>query len=417
MIDILMPRLSDTMEEGAIAVWHKKPGDHVSVGDILVEIETDKATMEYEAYEAGVLHDIVVGEGDQASIGTVIARLDDGAPSESADAAGAPQPASAMPSVLPDAHPAAGDALRRPDPDRVLATPLVRRIARERGIDLALLTGSGPGGRIVRADLGDGLGDDALPADAVALATGPALVSADGPSDARASTIVPFDRTREVISRRLAESSSSTPHFSVTVSAEVDALLALRAEINAREESRGRARVSVNDLVVRAAAIALREHPGINASYSAGGRGQTLLHGRVNIGIAVASPGGLVVPVVRDADGRTVSQITEESRRLAALAKDRRLGAADMTGGTFTISNLGMFGVEHFTAIINPPEGAILAVGAAVPEPVAIDGAVVVRSRMRLTLSADHRIIDGALAARFLAALAELLEHPLDLLV
>jgi pyruvate dehydrogenase E2 component (dihydrolipoamide acetyltransferase) len=421
MIDILMPRLSDTMEEGAIAVWHKKPGDRVDVGDVLVEIETDKATMEYEAYEAGILHDVLVPEGDLATIGMIIARLDDGSPQASASPASAPEVASAPAPVAPEEdHPAQGDVPPSAERGRVLATPLVRRLAHESNIDLALIAGSGPGGRIVRADLEEALEQRPTAAPASADRDTPRPVPA-GPladsADTRASTRVPFDRTREVISRRLAESSSATPHFSVTAVADVERLLALRADLNARQEAKDRSRLSVNDLVIRAAAVALREHPGVNASYSAEGRGQTLLHGHVNIGIAVASPTGLVVPVIAAADLKTASQIAEDSRRLASLAQDRGLRAADMSGGTFTVSNLGMFGVEQFTAIINPPEGAILAVGAALPEPVAIDGAVEIRRRMRLTLSADHRIIDGALAARFLATLTELLEHPLDLLV
>lgn len=227
---------------------------------------------------------------------------------------------------------------------------------------------------------------------------------------------MPFDKTRQVISRRLTDSSSATPHFSVTVAVDVEALLALRTELNLQSESSPRPRISVNDLVVRACAIALREHPGVNASYSPDGRGGTLLHGRVNIGIAVAAETGLVVPVVPDADQKTVSQISAESKHLAALAQSHDLTASQMSGGTFTISNLGMYGVEQFTAIINPPEGAILAVGSAQPEPVVRDGSIEARHRMRFTLSADHRIIDGALAARFLGSLSALIERPMNIL-
>jgi pyruvate dehydrogenase E2 component (dihydrolipoamide acetyltransferase) len=396
MIDILMPRLSDTMEEGAIATWHKQPGDQVEIGDILVEIETDKATMEYEAYDAGILREILVPEGEQATIGMVIALLDDGRP-ESPTAAPVAEPGE--PQVSAEV------------PPRVLATPLVRRLAREQAIDLAHIEGSGPGGRIIRADL------DRLSApQAAASAALPVAPEPRRPDDARQSTAVPFDRTRQVISRRLTESAASVPHFTVTSAAVVDDLLALRAELNARLDAAGRARISVNDLVVRACAIALTAFPGVNASYSPEGSGATLQHGRVNIGIAVASDAGLVVPVIADADRKPASQIAAEARHLADRAKDRGLTADDMTGGTFTISNLGMFGVEQFTAIINPPEGAILAVGAARAEPVVIDGAVEVRRRMRYTLSADHRIIDGALAAQFLAMLTDLLEHPLDII-
>ena len=413
MIDIHMPRLSDTMEEGAIAVWHKKPGDRVSAGDVLVEIETDKAIMEYEAYDSGVLHEILVPEGDQAAIGATIARIDDG----SAQPAPVPSPAPEEPAAVSPAEP--GD---RAEPDaraatasdsgeRLRATPLVRRLAREHDIDLTGVPGSGPGGRIVRADIEHALADghkvDAAPA-----VTAPP----EAPRDPRASTSVPFDKMRQVISRRLSENSSTTPHFAVTAVADVEELLALRHELNSRLEPVGRPRVSVNDFIVRASAVALREHPGINASYSAEGRGATLQHGRVNIGIAVASDTGLVVPVIDDADQKTVSQLASESKELASLAQSHRLSASQLSGGTFTISNLGMYGVEHFTAIINPPESAILAVGGAIAEPCVRDGEIVVRHRMRLTLSADHRIIDGALAARFLAALTALLENPLGII-
>ncbi|HXH34462.1 MAG TPA: dihydrolipoamide acetyltransferase family protein [Plantibacter sp.] len=423
MIDILMPRLSDTMEEGAIAIWHKKPGDTVAIGDILVEIETDKTTMEYEAYDAGVLHTILVPEGEQATIGMAIAQLDDGssteptfqpAPAARAQAAeeGGGSTAAAATHTSPPEVPIAAD-------QRLLATPLVRRLAREHAIDLTEVTGSGPGGRIVRADIDDALARPSSTAGA-STTTG---VDAPQPTtvptaldDGRQSTAVPFDKSRQVISRRLTESATTTPQFTVTAAADVEDLLALRVDLNAHLASSERPKISVNDLLVRACAIALREHPEVNASYSPEGRGQTLLHERVNIGIAVASDTGLVVPVITDADQKTASQIATESRRLAGLAKERSLGTADMSGGTFTISNLGMYGVEQFTAIINPPQGAILAVGAAQLEPVVIDGAVQIRHRMRYTLSADHRIIDGALAARFLAALTKLVEQPLNII-
>lgn len=446
MIDILMPRLSDTMETGTIAVWHKQPGDRVEIGDILVEIETDKAVMEYEAYDAGTLGEILVAEGDQATIGTVIAHLDDGRPreperdaplavstpqlpAESDASPGSSAAASAAASAAPSVESAGGTPHTAPHTaagQRLFATPLVRRLARESAIDLSRVTGSGPGGRIVRADIEDALAGQAAdkraasgsapaPAGPVAAAASAASLAPAPANDARRSTVIPFDKTRQVISRRLTQSSSTTPHFYVTAVADIDELLALRAELNAHTESSGRSKISINDLLVRAAAIALREHPGVNASYSTEGQGQTLMHGRVNIGIAVASEAGLVVPVITDADRKTTSLIAGESQRLSALARDRGLTAAEMSGGTFTISNLGMYGVQEFTAIINPPEGAILAVGAARAEPVVIDGAIEIRHRLRYTLSADHRIIDGALAAQFLATLTGLLERPLSI--
>ncbi|MEU5725885.1 dihydrolipoamide acetyltransferase family protein [Micromonospora sp. NPDC047738] len=428
MIDILMPRLSDTMEEGAIATWHKKPGEKVEVGDILVEIETDKAIMEYEAYEAGTLHDILVPAGERAAIGTVIGRLDDGlghpsSPPEEPATETTPAP-TAPPNLPADTtrQPAAPGAQALPPQSetqprvphkRLFATPLVRRLARENAIDLDEITGSGPGGRIVRADIQEALtAREQRPADSPqATAAEPAE-----PGDSRHSTAIPFDSTRQVISRRLTESSNSAPHFYVTAVADVEELLQLRATINSHLDDLGRGTVSVNDLIVRAGALALRQHPGLNASYSPEGRGQTLIHERVNIGIAVSSPTGLVVPVIHDADQKTLSQIAADSQRLSHAARDRKLTGPDMAHGTFTISNLGMYGVEQFTAIINPPEGAILAVGAALPEPVAAGDTVAIHRRIRYTLSADHRIIDGALAAQFLTTLTNLLERPMALL-
>lgn len=479
MIDILMPRLSDTMEEGAIAVWHKRPGDRVDVGDILVEIETDKATMEYEAYEAGVLRDIVVGEGELAAIGTRIAVLDDGSSAGAGDGLGggdavaAPGPVDAEPvavdAVVAESVVAESDAAEpmgeRPAAvdggssrtERVFSSPLARKVAREHGVDLDRVTGTGPGGRIVRADVLDAIpdanSDPTLIHDAQPAAAASSRRAAESPAsprpadDPRNSTAVPFDASRRIIAKRLAESTRTAPHFFVTAVADVEELVGLRQRVNADRGAVGgtsggtsgggggagagggaggagagdggavgdRPKLSVNDLVVRAVAIALRSHPGVNASYSEDGSGSTLLHDRVNVGVAIAAASGLVVPVIRDADQKTVSRIGSETKRFVAAAGDRKLTAADLSGGTFTVSNLGMFGVEQFTAVINPPEGAILAVGATVQEPAVVDGAIVPRHRMRLTLSADHRIIDGALAARFLQTLTALLERPLDI--
>jgi len=402
MIDILMPRLSDTMTEGVITVWHKKPGDTVSPGDPLVEIETDKALMEQEAYDAGILTEILVPEGAKVSIGAPIARLD-GGPGDTRPVA-VPQVGASEPS----ANPFGTKPAKRPE--RRAATPLVRRVARERGIDLATVTGTGPGGRIVRADL------DVPPSAPIPAQAGPPSTPT-GQSDAvvaddREPQPVPFDAIRRQIAARLTESATTIPTFTATASADVDELLALRARINKAHNGIG-IKVSVNDLLVRAVAVALRAHPGVNASYSPGGGGRTLLHGRVHMGIAVASPAGLVVPVIRDADRATVTAIATATSDLVAKANDRKLTAAEMNSGTFTISNLGMYGIEHFTAIINPPQGAILAVGTAADELILADAVVQARKRLRYTLTADHRIIDGALAARFLATLTGLLEDPL----
>ncbi len=415
MIDIPMPRLSDTMEEGTIAAWHKKPGDLVSPGDVIVEIETDKAVMEHEAYELGTLASILVPEGESVAIGTPIARLDDG----TGEDVPAPQDTSAAEAstateITPIGSPAesstASDTKVRSTQKTVhpRATPLVRKLARERGIDLTAVSGTGPGGRIVRADI------PAAPESAPD-ETGAATTPAQTGTPANDAEVVPFDPIRQAIGTRLTQSATTTPTFTATASADVEALFTLRADLNAALDGTGD-KVSINDLVMRAVALALREHPRINASYSPAGRGQTLMHKQVNVGVAVAAPAGLMVPVVHNTDRLAVSAIGTRIRTLSAKAMDRALSPDDMSDGTFTVSNLGMFGVENFTAIINPPQGAILAVGAALPETRLVDGAAVERRRMRYTITADHRIIDGADAGRFLAGLTELLENPLRLL-
>lgn len=405
MIDILMPRLSDTMTEGAVAAWHKKPGDAVAVGDLLLAVETDKALMEQEAYDAGVLAEILVPEGENVAIGTPIARLDDGSgtatqPSMSASAPpSAPPPTTTQPTApLPTA----------PEPpratDRVAATPLVRRIAREQAIDLSTVVGTGPGGRIVRADLAG----TAAPA-AAAPPTSPPTVVEEGRTE-----VIPFDVVRKTIATRMSEA-AAVPTFTVTSSARVDEFLALRARIN--ESPATGVRVSVNDLLLKAVGSALRAHPEINASYSPAGGGATILHRDVHIGVAMAAPSGLVVPVVQSADAATITSIAARVRDLSDRAAARRLSPAELTGGTFTVSNLGMFGVDHFAAIINPPQGAILAVGGISDDLVLTDGLVTSHRRISYTLTADHRIIDGADSARFLATITRLLEEPLQLLL
>ena len=430
MIEIKMPRLSDTMEEGAIASWHKHPGDRVEIGDVLVEIETDKATMDYEAYEAGTLREILVDEGATVAIGTPIATLDDGkagagAPTASSVASApaatgpiaaplvttpaavsavAPTRASSVPS------PHAPTAARRGH-DGQFASPLVRRLAREHDLDLSSVTGSGPGGRIIRADLNDLLSESPAPTSTRASAR--ATISS-GPivDEKRASQEMTVSKARRVIARRLSESAQTIPHFFVTAVADAEMLMEMRNDLNERAVSKGQPKISVNDLLIRASALALREHPEVNASYLGDESSVMLVHNRVNIGVAVASKNGLVVPVIVDADRKTMGELSVEAKALAAQANGKGLSIDQMSGGTFTISNLGMFGVEEFTAIINPPEGAILAVGATTREAVVVGNQVLARRRMRFTLSADHRIIDGALAAQFLRTLSGLIEHP-----
>ncbi|MFE9103082.1 dihydrolipoamide acetyltransferase family protein [Actinomadura geliboluensis] len=431
MTEILMPRLSDTMEEGVISSWQKQPGDEVAVGDVLVDIETDKAVMEYEAYEAGVLEEILVPEGESAAIGAPIARIapaGGAAPAAPAEPAAEPEakpepepePAAAAPEATApaakaeEAAPAAAPARA---PERSAATrppssPLARRLARDHGIDLASLSGSGPGGRIVRADIEAAIrAGGAAEAPAAAAPAAPAPAAPAPAAQARAADedveAVPLNRFRKVAAKRLTESKRDAPHFYLNREVDAEALLAFRKTLN---EALAPAKVSVNDLIVKAVATALREHPAVNVSYT---EENLLFHKRIHVGIAVAVEDGLVVPVVKDADRKSVSQIGAESRELAGKAREGKLKLDEMSGGTFSVSNLGMFGVSSFSAVINPPEAAILAVGAVRDEPVVRDGEVVPGKRMAVTLSVDHRATDGATAAQFLARLAELLQNPL----
>ncbi|HUN32265.1 MAG TPA: dihydrolipoamide acetyltransferase family protein [Trebonia sp.] len=466
MIEIKMPRLSDTMEEGAISTWRKHPGDPIAVGDVLVEIETDKAVMEYEAYQAGILSKILVDEGQVVGIGAAIALVDDGsgesvseqaptgsASTGSADTApaatvtaeasalsvtpAATTPDAAEPAVVAAANGANGANGTAGADARLIASPLVRKLARDSHLDLSRVHGTGPGGRIIRADISDLLGGaasatSAAPAagpvsaaPAAAAAAVPSAVpavegthqaggvpAAPGEDEARRSRSVPVSQVRRVIARRLSASAREIPHYYVTAAADAEDLMALRATLNAQLTEAGRARVSVNDLLIRAVALALRGHPEVNVSYIDDSSTTMLIHDRVNIGVAVAAESGLIVPVITDADTKTVTQIGAEAKRLVALAGERKLTPAELTGGTFTISNLGMFGVEDFTAIINPPEAAILAVGATTREPAVVGDEIVPRYKLRYTMSSDHRVIDGALAAQFLKTLTRLVEHP-----
>lgn len=434
-----MPRLSDTMEEGAIASWHKHPGDHVEIGDVLVEIETDKATMDYEAYESGTLSEILVSEGATVSIGTPIATLDDGksaapatpaavtsspasasvvvpedAPAPLTPATLAPEPASGRTAPAPATSPGASEHVASTVPrghDGPFASPLVRRLAREHDLDLSTVSGSGPGGRIIRADLNDLLSETPAPATPRSVSRAPV---SSGPivDEKRASQEITVSKSRRIIARRLSESAQTIPHFFVTAVADVEELMEMRIDLNERALAAGQTKISVNDLLIRACALALREHPEVNASYVSDESTVLLVHNRINVGVAVASRNGLVVPVIVDADRKSTSEISAEAKALAAQANGKGLSIEQMSGGTFTISNLGMYGVEEFTAIINPPEAAILAVGTTTREAVVVGNQVVPRRRMRFTLSADHRIIDGALAAQFLQTLSGIIEHP-----
>jgi pyruvate dehydrogenase E2 component (dihydrolipoamide acetyltransferase) len=420
MPEILMPRLSDTMEEGVVSSWHKKPGDQVAAGDALVDIETDKALMEYEAYEEGVLGEILVPEGGTAAIGTPIAVLVTAGtapapprpPAEPAEPSpvGVPSPDDAAAAPRAAAQDASPNGRSRPP-----SSPLARRVARENGIDLTRLTGSGPGGRIVRADVEAAARDAEVATTPRSAPPVPPVppVPQDAPGTVSAAEPdpdterVPLSRIRKVTARRLAESMRTAPHFYLTRVVDAGKLLAFRQTLNA---ALAPAKVSVNDLIVKACATALRANPVLNVSFT---EEHLLVHRRVHVGVAVALDEGLVVPVIRDADRKSVSAIGTETRELAGRAREQKLMPQEMSGGTFTVSNLGMFGVDAFTAVINPPEAAILAVGATRKDVVFREGEVIARDQMTLTLSIDHRACDGATGAKFLGELVELLQNPL----
>lgn len=431
MSEVIMPRLSDTMEEGELAKWLKNIGDPVKKGESLAEIETDKATMDLEAFEDGVLEQQLVAEGTIVPIGQPVAVIGDGsgasasAPAAPAAAAEAPAaaveaPAPAAATPAPAAEPAApaATAAEAPAPvqhavapdDKLRASPLARKIARDNGIDLADIAGSGPQGRVVRADVEAAIaGGTSKPAAASASPTAPAATPVAFSAE---DEEVAVSKIRLVAARRLTES-QAVPHFFLTSIVDVERLLSFRKEVNAGLESQG-VKVSVNDLLVRAAALALRLHPDANSSWA----GDKLLrHGHVNVGIAVATPTGLLVPVVADADRKSLSEIAAETVSLAGKARDGKLKLNEMSGGTFSISNLGMFGIDQFTAVINPPEAAILAVGAASPVPVLRDGALVEVPKLKITLTVDHRVMDGAVAAAFLRELVDILEQPLRIVI
>ncbi|MCL4742738.1 MAG: 2-oxo acid dehydrogenase subunit E2 [Phycisphaerales bacterium] len=453
-IEITMPRLSDTMEQGTVVKWYVKEGDAVSSGDVIADIETDKATMELQSFDEGTVARLAVGEGKAVAVGTVIAVLAE----EGEDASAAGEGAGATPSARAAPGKAAfADAGSEPpgragssaatatsapessraerNGSRVFASPLARKIAEERGLDLASIEGTGPSGRITRKDVEAAVPSSA-PRRAVAEAQTERMVAARVPAaplpELAAARLedrtVTLSNMRATIARRLVESKTTIPHYQVTVSARMDALLSLREQLNEQLEPQG-VKLSVNDFLVRACALAMHQHPFVNASWVEGKGGDSpaiRLHGRVNVGVAIALPaekgGGLVVGVIRDADRVGLRQISDETRRLAAKAREKGLSVEEMSDSTFTISNLGMFGVDHFTAIINPPNAAILAVGRAVERPTLEqddDGEtrIAVVREMAMTMSSDHRIIDGAMAAQYLGTVKQMLERPASLLV
>ena len=436
MTDILMPALSPTMEEGVLAKWHVKVGDVVSAGDVIAEIETDKATMEVEAVDEGEVLEILVAEGSEnVKVNTPIARLkgEDGAaspPSKPASQASVPPEGGHS---RPDKSPPSGGSARAADeggqsvataagreggksPDRIFASPLARRMAAQAGIDLSAIKGTGPHGRIVKRDLEGAPTGAAKPAAATvaAAAAEPRKVQSlaqmgipDGSYD-----LIPLDGMRKAIARRLTDSFRDVPHFPLTIDCEIDGLLAARAKVNALLEKDG-IKVSVNDFVIKAGAMALKAVPEANASYSPEG---IAMHHHADVAMAVAIDGGLITPILRKAETKTLSQIATESKDLARRARDRKLKPEEFQGGTFSVSNLGMFGIKAFASILNEPQGAIMSVGAGEARPVVRDGALAVATVMTVTLTCDHRVVDGAIGAKFLQVFKAMIEDPVTML-
>jgi pyruvate dehydrogenase E2 component (dihydrolipoamide acetyltransferase) len=460
-IELKMPALSPTMEEGTLAKWLVKEGDTVSSGDLLAEIETDKATMEFEAVDEGTIAKILVAEGtDEVKVGTVIALIagegeDAGSaapsPAKPVDTSGgetgAGQPAT--PTPQPDvkgygANPAEDQQIAQatnqpsapaqpqaaaPQPradggDRIKASPLARRLAEQKGIDLSALTGSGPGGRIVKADIDGAQGRPAAApvtaaAPTAAPAPAPAAAPAPTPAPAAAQAIpdIPHDAVklsniRKTIARRLTESKQQVPHIYLTVDVQLDALLKLRTELNASLEARG-VKLSVNDFMIKALAVALMDEPKCNVMYTPT---ELVTFKRADISVAVSTPTGLITPIIPNADGKSLSAISTEMKDLAARARDGKLQPHEYQGGTASLSNMGMYGIKQFEAVINPPQGMIMAIGAGEKRPYVVDGALSVATVMSATGSFDHRAIDGADGAALMKRFKELVESPLGMI-
>jgi pyruvate dehydrogenase E2 component (dihydrolipoamide acetyltransferase) len=432
--NILMPALSPTMTEGTLARWLKKEGETVKAGDVIAEIETDKATMEVEAVDEGVLGKILVGDGTAGvKVNEPIAVLID--KGEAAPAAAppatpaAPAPTAAVaPEAAPPAAPAAAPAPQRNGHDaeaRVFASPLARRMAKQAGIDLSALKGSGPNGRIVKADIEAA---QLAPQPTAPAAAAPVAAPAPAPSGAlppppkptavitAPHTLVPNSSMRKIIARRLTEAKQTVPHFYVAMDIELDAMLKLRADLNAKsaKDGPGAFKLSVNDLIIKAAAITLRRIPKVNSSYT---EDNVVLYDDVDISVAVSIPDGLITPIIRKADQKGLAAISNEMKDLAVRARAGKLKPEEFQGGGFSISNMGMYGVSEFAAIINPPQSAILAVAAGTQRPVVKDGALAVATVMTCTLSVDHRVVDGALGAEWLAEFKRVVEDPLSLML
>jgi pyruvate dehydrogenase E2 component (dihydrolipoamide acetyltransferase) len=449
MAEVVMPRLSDTMEEGSVQRWMKQPGDQVTAGEIIAEIETDKAVMELEAYESGVLQQIMVPEGEVVPIGQTIAMIGDGpvtsAPAApiAAPAAGAEQPAAteaegaapqaaeSTPAEVQPVATATPTQQATPSPERngrgqdgvIRASPVARRMAEEWGIDLSQVQGTGPGGRILRENVEDfhtrskGTTTSTAPPTSTT-APPPPAAAPQAPAPAQAGEVEPLSRMRRAIARTMTDSKPGTPHFYIDSEIDMAEALQLRAQIN--ESGAAEVKISVNDLIVKAVAKALRSFPAINSSYATGADGQpgVIRHQQINVSIATALDDGLLAPVVLDADKKSLSTVATEIRDLAARAREGKIRQNELEGATFQVSNLGMFDVFAFISVITPPQAASLAIGSVRRVPVILeDGQVGAGDRMHVVLSADHRVTDGATGARFLQEVKRLLQTPLNLIV
>jgi pyruvate dehydrogenase E2 component (dihydrolipoamide acetyltransferase) len=410
------------MEEGNLAKWHIKPGDSVEAGQVIAEIETDKATMEVEAVDEGVVEVLLVEEGAQGvKVNAPIARLSDGVAAPAPAPVQKPTPA---PAAAPPAPPAPARAAAPPVGERVAASPLARRIAEKAGIDLSGLVGSGPHGRIVRADVEAALGRKPRSVEpesrALALSPQPAAPAAAEPKSLERMGIlpgsyklVPLDLMRKTIAKRMTESFRDVPHFPLTVDLEIDQLLRARSSINDRFADRG-VKISVNDLIIKACGLALMRVPEANASYTPEG---IALHHHADVAVAVAIPGGLITPIIRGAEAKGLAQISAEMADLAQRARDRKLKPEDYQGGTFSLSNLGMFGIKSFASILNEPHGMIMSVGAGEKRPVVRGDQLAVGTVMTVTLTCDHRVVDGAVGSAFLKAFRGFIEDPMSMLL
>ncbi len=430
-IDVLMPALSPTMEEGTLAKWHVKKGDAVKSGDVIAEIETDKATMEVEAVDEGTVEEILVQEGAEGvKVNTPIARLtgDDAGAAKPAPKEEAPKEASKSeptkaeqsapaPIEAPKASASPAQAQTQASGERIFASPLARRLAEQKGLDLKQVEGSGPHGRIIKRDVEGATPQAKAPSQpatgAAPTASRPVQTLAQMGIPDGSYDLIPLDGMRKTVARRMTDSFRDVPHFPLNIDLEIDQLLASRAKINALLEKQG-VKVSVNDLVIKAAAVALKQVPEANASYSPEG---IAMHHHADIAMAVALDHGLITPIIRQAETKGLAQIAVEAKDLAERARNKKLKPEEFQGGTFSISNLGMFGIRSFASIVNEPQGAILSVGAGEKRPVVRGDQLAIATVMSVTLTCDHRVVDGAIGARWLAAFKALIEDPITMIV